>query len=145
MGNAEYMGSHYYHCFYDDLPSTKPFRCPLCDYDSRDRITLIRHYAWTHKMFHEMTGVRPDQLPLQVGTRPGEGRKRERRRSGEEDGRERKMRKKSEDNEESQSKEECVFDGNKYYIKERRGRKKKKSEEKEDPQNVGEKSFAVYK
>ena len=137
--------SHYYHCFYDDLPSKKPFRCPLCDYDSRDRITLIRHYAWTHKMFHEMTDVRPDQLPLQLGTRPGEGRKRERRRSGEEEGRERKIRKKSED-EESQSKEECVFDGNKYYIKEKRGRKKKNiSDEKEEPKNVGKKSFAVYK
>ena len=31
------------------LPKTKPFKCPECLKDSRDKVTLLRHYAYTHK------------------------------------------------------------------------------------------------
>ena len=54
--------SHYYQVFYDVLPDSKPYPCPLCESTSRDRITLVRHYAFTHKKFFEMTDVKPEHL-----------------------------------------------------------------------------------
>jgi len=54
--------SHYYHVFYDILPTCKPFECPICGNSSRDRITMVRHYAFTHKKFFEMTDVTPEDL-----------------------------------------------------------------------------------
>merc|ERR1719362_520250 len=54
--------SHYYQVFYDVLPDSKPYPCPICESTSRDRITLVRHYAFTHKKFFEMTDVTPEHL-----------------------------------------------------------------------------------
>merc|ERR1711997_552289 len=54
--------SHYYQVFYDVLPDSKPYPCPLCESTSRDRITLVRHYAFTHKKFFEMTDVTPEHI-----------------------------------------------------------------------------------
>ena len=54
--------SHYYQVFYEVLPDSKPYPCPICDSHSRDRITLVRHYAFTHKKFFEMTDVTPEHL-----------------------------------------------------------------------------------
>merc|ERR1712062_263495 len=48
--------------FYEVLPDSKPFPCPDCDSTSRDRITLVRHYAFTHKKLFEMTDVTPDLI-----------------------------------------------------------------------------------
>merc|ERR1719232_1536923 len=54
--------SHYYQVFYEVLPDSKPYPCPICESTSRDRITLVRHYAFTHKKFFEMTDVTPEHL-----------------------------------------------------------------------------------
>ena len=54
--------SHYYHTFYAVLPGAKPFECPECSKPNRDRITLTRHYAFTHHKFYEMTDVTPEML-----------------------------------------------------------------------------------
>ena len=54
--------SHYYQVFYDVLPDSKPYPCPICGNTSRDRITLVRHYAFSHKMFFEMTDVTPEHI-----------------------------------------------------------------------------------
>ena len=54
--------SHYYQVFYEVLPDSKPFPCPECGNTSRDRITLVRHYAFTHKKLFEMTEVEPEHI-----------------------------------------------------------------------------------
>jgi len=54
--------SHYYQVFYDVLPDSKPFPCPECGNTSRDRITLVRHFAFTHKKLFEMTDVTPEHI-----------------------------------------------------------------------------------
>ena len=54
--------SHYYQVFYQVLPDFKPYPCPDCDSTSRDRITLVRHYAFTHKKIFDMTEVTPDLI-----------------------------------------------------------------------------------
>ena len=49
--------SHYYQDFYVYLPDKKPFECPHCKKPNRDRITLIRHYAFMHNKFSRVTGI----------------------------------------------------------------------------------------
>ena len=51
--------SHYYSNVYAVLPSNKPFECPVCSKLNRDRITLTRHYAFTHNKLFEMTDLTP--------------------------------------------------------------------------------------
>jgi len=55
--------SHYYKVFFDVLPRCKPFPCPICGKFNRDRFTLVRHYAFTHKMVYELTDLSPEDLP----------------------------------------------------------------------------------
>ena len=44
----------------EKLPSSKPYSCPECKSSSRDKVTLMRHYAFTHsKIFLFCT---PEQL-----------------------------------------------------------------------------------
>ena len=54
--------SHFYSVFYPHLPSSKPFKCSVCQLPHRDRITMIRHYAFGHKKFYEFTNVTPEEL-----------------------------------------------------------------------------------
>jgi len=54
--------SHYYHDFYRVTPDTKPYPCPTCGKENRDRITLIRHLAFSHGMIFELTDVTPEML-----------------------------------------------------------------------------------
>ena len=54
--------SHYYREFDPHIPQTKPFECPICAKPSRDKITLIRHYAFTHQKMFELTDITPEQL-----------------------------------------------------------------------------------
>merc|ERR1719186_1918590 len=54
--------SHYYKMFYMVLPQCKPFPCPICGHCNRDRITMVRHYAFTHKKIFEMTDVTVQDL-----------------------------------------------------------------------------------
>jgi uncharacterized C2H2 Zn-finger protein len=37
-----------------DLPQARPFICPECDCSVRDKISLMRHYAFTHKKLQNM-------------------------------------------------------------------------------------------
>jgi len=54
--------SHYYREFDPHIPQVKPFECPICTKPSRDKITLIRHYAFTHQKMFELTDITPEQL-----------------------------------------------------------------------------------
>ena len=54
--------SHYYHDFYRVTPDTKPYPCPTCGKENRDRITLIRHFYWAHNKFELVTGLSEDEL-----------------------------------------------------------------------------------
>ena len=54
--------SHFYQNFYAVLPSNKPYECPVCSKLNRDRITLTRHYAFTHNKLFEMTDLTPEML-----------------------------------------------------------------------------------
>jgi len=66
--------SHYYQVFYAVLPGSKPFSCPDCDMaPARDKITLTRHYAFSHRKIFEMTDVTPEHIQF---TGKGGGRKR---------------------------------------------------------------------
>ena len=49
--------SHFYPQFYELLPACKPFECPECEKPNRDRITLLRHYAFSHNKAFEVTGI----------------------------------------------------------------------------------------
>ena len=35
------------------LPTSKPFKCPICNNPNRDQTTLLRHFAFSHKMVFE--------------------------------------------------------------------------------------------
>ena len=62
-GNMKnHLLSHYYQDFYRCTPDTKPFACPSCGKESRDRITMIRHFAFSHNMLYELTDVTPEML-----------------------------------------------------------------------------------
>jgi len=54
--------SHYYQDFYRVTPDSKPFPCPECQKENRDRITMIRHFAFSHGKIFELTDVTPEQL-----------------------------------------------------------------------------------
>ena len=54
--------SHYYSDFYRVTPDTRPFPCPTCGKENRDRITMIRHFAFSHNMLFELTDVTPEML-----------------------------------------------------------------------------------
>ena len=62
-GLNRHVLSHYYQVFFDVLPRCKPFPCPICGKFNRDRFTLVRHYAFTHKMVYELTDLTPEDLP----------------------------------------------------------------------------------
>ena len=57
MHRKNHILSHYYPTFYKVLPSCKPYSCPECGQVSRDRITLTRHYAFSHRKIYELTDV----------------------------------------------------------------------------------------
>ena len=66
LGNLKnHVLSHYYKVFYDVIPDSKPFKCPIpiCDnYPTRDRISLIRHFAFFHGKLFEMTDLTPEDF-----------------------------------------------------------------------------------
>jgi len=45
--------THYYSELYPVLPASKPFTCPKCSLESRDKVSLVRHYAFTHKEIYK--------------------------------------------------------------------------------------------
>ena len=54
--------SHFYQVFFDVLPDCHPFSCPICGKKNRERYTLVRHYALTHKKVFQMTDLVPEEL-----------------------------------------------------------------------------------
>ena len=60
--NKNHILSHYYSDFKFILPSCPPFRCPECQREVRDKITLTRHYAFTHKKLFEVTDLTEEKL-----------------------------------------------------------------------------------
>merc|ERR1719347_658636 len=57
--------SHYYRAFDKYVPAVKPYVCPVCEKPSRDKITLIRHFAFTHQKLFELTDLTHRQLSLE--------------------------------------------------------------------------------
>jgi len=55
--------THYYQLFFKVLSNRKPYPCPICGKVNRDRITLVRHYAFTHRKIFELTDLTPEDLP----------------------------------------------------------------------------------
>ena len=54
--------THYAKIFTPMLPSTSPYTCPECPYRSRDKVSLMRHYAFTHEKIFEMTELTKEGL-----------------------------------------------------------------------------------
>merc|ERR1712012_26486 len=58
--------SHYYDVFNPFLPSSPPYACPEAECRGkeavRDKITLLRHFAWTHKKMYSMTDVTEEKM-----------------------------------------------------------------------------------
>ena len=49
-----------------DLPTSLPFTCPECKYVPREKITLLRHYAFSHRKVFDFASeedfkARPDE------------------------------------------------------------------------------------
>jgi len=69
--------SYYYQVFFDVLPDREPYLCPHPDCNnrppSRDRITLVRHFAFYHRKLFEMTEVTPEDFKI-TGIRNVSGR-----------------------------------------------------------------------
>ena len=49
----EHVLNHYKPQILLSLPRERPFTCPECNSHKRDKITLLRHYAFTHKHIYE--------------------------------------------------------------------------------------------
>ena len=49
----EHVLNHYKPQLLISLPRKQPFTCPECNSNKRDKITLLRHYAFTHKHIYE--------------------------------------------------------------------------------------------
>ena len=55
--------SHFYRdVIFQHLPTSNPFKCNICDKANRDRISLIRHFAFGHQKFYNLTGLTPEDL-----------------------------------------------------------------------------------
>jgi len=54
--------SHFYAKFDSIIPNSKPFACPNCGAESRDKITTIRHFAFTHKKLYELTSLTEEKM-----------------------------------------------------------------------------------
>ena len=54
--------SHFYKTFYSLLPSSRPYKCPMCQQVSRDKVCMTRHYAYGHQKIYEITDVTPQDL-----------------------------------------------------------------------------------
>jgi len=54
--------SHYYPVFFDVLPDSHPFDCPICGKKSRDRATLTSHYAFGHRKVFQLTDLTAEDL-----------------------------------------------------------------------------------
>ena len=52
--------NHFKNDLLAELPSSAPFTCPKCPSGSRDKITLMRHYAFSHKVIYKYCS--PDDL-----------------------------------------------------------------------------------
>ena len=59
-----HLVSHYYPVFYKFLPDCQPFVCPECRKEHKDRTSLARHFALTHRKIFELTDITPDQFPF---------------------------------------------------------------------------------
>lgn len=51
--HRNHLVNHYREPLEAKLPPVKPFKCPECQNVSRDKITLLRHYAYAHKKIEE--------------------------------------------------------------------------------------------
>ena len=51
----EHVLNHYKPELFNKLPNGKPFACPDCGSYNRDKITLLRHYAFTHKHIYDVS------------------------------------------------------------------------------------------
>ena len=47
------MLNHFKDLLFQALPTSIPFSCPECQVPHRDKITLLRHYAWKHNMIYK--------------------------------------------------------------------------------------------
>ena len=54
--------THYAKVFTPLLPSTSPHTCPECSHRFRDKISLMRHYAFKHEKFFEVTDFTKERL-----------------------------------------------------------------------------------
>lgn len=61
-----HVANHYKAELFAQLPEKKPFSCPDCYATSRDRITLMRHYAFTHKKIFLL--CQPEELTGKILT-----------------------------------------------------------------------------
>jgi len=58
--------SHYYQVFYDVLPDSHPFQCPICGKKNQSRVMLVRHYAFVHRKVFQLTDLTPEEIQFSV-------------------------------------------------------------------------------
>ena len=54
--------NHFKDVLFPLLPKRIPFLCPECNAPHRDKITLLRHFSWSHQMFYRF-GSKEDLVP----------------------------------------------------------------------------------
>merc|ERR1712130_748127 len=129
--------SHYYRIFDPLIPQAKPFPCPECEKPSRDKITMIRHFAFTHGKLFELTEVTPAHL-VTSGSTPRKKREKKVEEGGEEGD---KDEKKTEDEkmEETNGTDDAAGNKEKEEEAEQPEEKKENGEEEEKTNGVEEK------
>merc|ERR1712130_488557 len=133
--------SHYYRIFDPLIPQAKPFPCPEGEKPSRDKITMIRHFAFTHGKLFELTEVTPAHL-VTSGSTPRKKREKKVEEGGEEGD---KDEKKTEDEkmEETNGTDDAAGNKEKEEEAEQPEEKKENGEEEEKTNGVEEKSRNV--
>lgn len=69
--------SHYHDLIFQGVPDSAPFICPGCKKEHKDRMTLVRHWAFAHRTIYSLTDLtQEDMINSQRGDCADSGRSR---------------------------------------------------------------------
>jgi hypothetical protein len=54
MLSDHYCAQHFYQKLAEGLPSTSPFKCPQCNFQSKTQLALVRHVGSKHQLIRKL-------------------------------------------------------------------------------------------